>query len=48
MDRSRFTLFRLETAGEPLFHVRTSVQIREPLIALLKWDETGKIFIYRL
>lgn len=48
MDRSRFTLFKLEEAGKPLFHVRTSVQIREPLIALLKWDETGKATIYRL
>jgi len=47
MDRSRFTLFKLEEAGKPLFHVRTSVQIREPLIALLKWDETGKAAIYR-
>ena len=48
MDRSRFTLFKLEEAGKPLFHIRTSVQIREPLIALLKWDETGKATIYRL
>jgi hypothetical protein len=47
MDRSRFTLFRLDEAGQPLFHVRTSVQIREPLIALLKWDETGKATVYR-
>lgn len=47
MDRSRFTLFRLDEAGKPLFHVRTSVQIREPLIALLKWDETGKATVYR-
>ncbi len=47
MDRGRFTLFKLEEAGKPLFHVRTSVQIREPLIALLKWDETGKAAIYR-
>ena len=47
MDRSRFTLFKLEEAGKPLFHIRTSVQIREPLIALLKWDETGKATIYR-
>ncbi len=47
MDRSRFTLFKLEEAGKPLFHVRTSVQIREPLIALLKWDETGKATVYR-
>lgn len=47
MDRSRFTLFKLEEAGKPLFHIRTSVQIREPLIALLKWDETGKATVYR-
>lgn len=48
MDRSRFTLFKLEEAGKPLFHVRTSVQIREPLVALLKWDETGKATIFKL
>jgi hypothetical protein len=47
MDRSRFTLFRLDREGEPLFHVRTSVQIREPLVALLKWDETGRVSVYR-
>ncbi len=47
MDRTRFTLFRLEAPGEPLFHVRTSVQIREPLAALIKWDETGRASVYR-
>jgi hypothetical protein len=48
MDRSRFTLFRLDGEGTSLFHVRTSVQIREPLVALLKWDETGRVSVYRL
>ncbi|MGI6783557.1 MAG: hypothetical protein ACOX5A_04955 [Aminivibrio sp.] len=47
MARDRYTLFRLGEAGEPLFHVRTSVQIREPLVCLIKWDETGKISVFR-
>jgi len=47
MPRDRFTLFRLGEAGEPLFHVRTSVQIREPLACLIKWDETGRITVFR-
>lgn len=47
MPRDRFTLFRLEEAGKALFHVRTSVQIREPLVCLIKWDETGKISVFR-
>jgi len=47
MPRDRFTLFRLEEPGKPLHHVRTSVQIREPLVCLIKWDETGRIFVFR-
>ena len=47
MVRDRFTLFRLEEPGKPLLHVRTSVQIREPLVCLIKWDETGKISVFR-
>ena len=47
MARDRYTLFRLGEAGEPLFHVRTSVQIRDPLVCLIKWDETGKISVFR-
>lgn len=47
MPRDRFTLFRLEEPGKPLHHVRTSVQIREPLVCLIKWDETGRISVFR-
>ncbi|MFA7621763.1 MAG: hypothetical protein WCY56_07970 [Aminobacteriaceae bacterium] len=47
MDRDRFSLFRLEAPGAPLFHVRSSVQIREPLAALIKLDEAGKVYVYR-
>lgn len=47
MDRDRFSLFRLEVPGAPLLHVRSSVQIREPLAALIKLDETGKVYVYR-
>ncbi|MDI9370948.1 MAG: hypothetical protein GX181_10105 [Synergistaceae bacterium] len=46
MDRVRFTLFKLEKPGEPLFHVRSSVRICEPLAALIKWDETGKVQVF--
>lgn len=46
MERDRFTLFRLEERGGPLLHVRSSVQIREPVACLLKWDETGRVSIF--
>ena len=46
MARDRYTLFRLEEQKRPLLHVRTSVQIREPLERLIKLDETGQITVY--
>ena len=46
MDRSRFTYYILDRKGEPLRPVRTSVQIREPLIFLIKWDEIGALSLY--
>ncbi|MBL3540499.1 hypothetical protein [Aminivibrio sp.] len=47
MPRDRFTLFLLEEPGKPLLHVRSSVRIREPLVCLIKWDETGLISVFR-
>ncbi len=46
LDRSRYTLFLLETPQGTLTPVRTSVRIREPLAALLLWDETGSAVVY--
>ena len=47
MDRNRFTCFLLPAEREPLRPVRTSVQIREPLLLLFRWDEMGSLLIYR-
>ena len=46
LDRSRYTLFLLETPQGTLTPVRTSVRIRDPLAALLLWDETGSAVVY--
>lgn len=43
MDRSRFTYYILPQRGELLRPVRSSVQIREPLALLVKWDEMGML-----
>ena len=46
MDRNRFTYYILDQKGEPLRPIRTSVQIREPLTFLIKWDEMGILTLY--
>ena len=46
LDRNRYTLFLLDTPKGTLTPVRTSVRIREPLAALLLWDETGSAVVY--
>jgi hypothetical protein len=46
MDRNRYTLFLLEAPSAALVPVRTSVRIREPLAALLLWDENGRATVY--
>ena len=46
MDRSRFTYYILDGEGGPLRPVRSSVQIRESLMLLLKWDEIGVLTLY--
>ena len=48
VDRTRFTYYILDERNAPLRPVRTSVQIREPFVLLLKWDETGVLDIYGL
>lgn len=45
-DRNRFTYYLLAEGEEHLRPIRTSVQIREPVKALLKWDETGALTLY--
>lgn len=47
MDRNRFTCYILDQKGTDLRPVRTSVQIREPLELLLKWDELGVLTLFR-
>lgn len=45
-DRNRFTYYLLADGEEHLRPIRTSVQIREPVRMLLKWDETGILTFY--
>lgn len=45
-DRDRFTYYLLSEEGARLSPVRTSVQIREPLRCVLKWDEMGSATLY--
>lgn len=47
-DRNRFTYYLLEGPGELLRPIRTSVQIREPVQFVLKWDEMGTLTLYGL
>lgn len=47
-DRNRFTYYLLEVPGELLRPIRTSVQIREPVQFVLKWDEMGTLTLYGL
>lgn len=47
MDRNRFTCYILDRKGADLRPVRSSVQIREPLELLLKWDELGVLILFR-
>lgn len=46
-DRNRFTYYLLAGGEEHLRPIRTSVQIREPVKALFKWDETGILTLYK-
>jgi hypothetical protein len=46
MDRSRFTFYILDSPGTNLRSLRTSVQIRDPMTLLLRWDETGTLTLF--
>jgi hypothetical protein len=46
MDRVRFTLFILESEKTKMRSIRSSVQIREPFLLFLLWDDTGVATVY--
>ena len=46
-DKNRFTFYLLDKIGEPLRILRTSIQIKDPMTLLMKWDEMGSLVIYR-
>jgi hypothetical protein len=46
MDRVRFTLYILENEKTTMRIVRSGVQIREPYLLFLLWDDTGVASIY--
>ena len=46
MDRARFTLYVLKNEKTAMQIIRSSVQIREPFILFLLWDDTGVASIY--
>ena len=46
MDRARFTLYMLQDEKTTMRIIRTGVQIREPFLLLLLWDDTGVASIY--
>ena len=48
MDRNRFTCYLLDKKGDALRPARTSVQIKEPLRLMIKWDEMGILTLYGL
>ncbi|MDR3265463.1 MAG: hypothetical protein LBT15_05565 [Synergistaceae bacterium] len=47
-DRSRFTFYILDRPGTGLRPLRTSVQIREPMTLLVRWDEMGMLTLFGL
>ena len=46
MDRVKFTLFVLKNEKATMQIIRSSVQIREPFILFLLWDDAGIVSIY--
>ena len=46
MDRVRFTLYILENEKTTMRIVRSSVQIREPFLLFLLWDDIGVASVY--
>ena len=46
MDRARFTLYILENEKTAMRLIRSGVQIREPFLLFLLWDDIGVASIY--
>jgi hypothetical protein len=46
MDRVRFTLYILENEKSTMRIIRSGVQIREPFILFLLWDDMGAASVY--
>ena len=46
MDRARFTLYMLQDEKTTMRIIRTGVQIREPFLLFLLWDDTGVASVY--
>ena len=46
MDRTRFTLYILENEKITMRLIRSGVQIREPFLLFLLWDDIGVASIY--
>jgi hypothetical protein len=46
MDRAKFTLYILENEKVKMRTVRSGVQIREPFILFLLWDDAGIASVY--
>ena len=46
MDRARFTLYMLENEKCAMRVIRSGVQIREPFLLFLLWDDTGVASVY--
>lgn len=47
MDRIRFTLYALDSEGADMRMIRSGVQIREPYVFFLLWDDDGAATIYK-
>ena len=46
MDRVKFTLYILENVKSNMRIIRSSVQIREPFLLFLLWDDAGVASVY--
>jgi len=46
MDRIKFTLYILENEKTNMRIIRSSVQIREPFVLFLLWDDAGVASVY--
>ena len=46
MDRTRFTLYILESEKTEMRTIRSGVHIKEPFLLFLLWDDTGAATVY--